>query len=72
MSMPLKETVQVIKSNPEHVSNLGMSGAYGVSVFLEHQYLVFMTVAYLVVTIYRLRAEAHELHDCTKVGKHEK
>ena len=75
MSSPIKpaikETAHVIKAKPEHMSNVVMASGYGASVFLEHQYLVLMTVVYLFVTVVGVGNEVHELHDCRK-GKHER
>lgn len=67
MSMPkidaIKETAHMIKSKPEHVSNVTLASGYGFSIFLEHQYLVLMAVAYMFVTVMSVGHEVHELHD---------
>lgn len=70
MTKPL-EVVQVVKAKPEHMSNLVMTSGYGMSVFLEHQYLVLMTVVYLFVTVVGVGHEVNEIHSCTP-GKHER
>lgn len=72
MSMPIKEAAKVIKARPEHMANMTLASGYGISVFLEHQYLVLMTVVYLFVTVVGVGHEVQELHDCHTHGRHEK
>jgi hypothetical protein len=77
MSMPIKadsvkDAARVIKAKPEHMANVTLASGYGVSVFLEHQYLVLMTVVYLFVTVVGVGNEVRELHDCRHTGRHER
>ena len=67
-----KEAVHVIRSKPEHMANVTLASGYGVSVFLEHQYLVLMTVVYLFVTVVGVGHEVQELHHFDRQGRHEK
>lgn len=59
----VKATAHVIRSKPEHVSNVTLASGYCFSIFLEHQYLVLMAVAYMFVTVVSVGHEVHELHD---------
>lgn len=67
----LKDAAHTLAHSKEHASNAMLASGYGISVFLEHQYLVLMTVVYLFVTVVGVGNEVHELHDCRKPGKHE-
>lgn len=69
MKSTIKAAAHVIKSKPEHMSNVTLASGYGLSVFLEHQYLVLMTVVYLFVTVVGVGNEVHELHDVHKANR---
>lgn len=71
MKSTVKATAHVVAHNKEHLSNVTLAGGYGISVFLEHQYLVLMTVVYLFVTVVGVGHEVQELHHYDG-GKHEK
>jgi len=61
--------IEAIKKQPEHITNMVMSASYGVSTFLEHQYLILMSVAYLFVTMLGVGREVHHIHHFDKEDK---
>lgn len=58
--------IEALKAKPEHMANLVLGMSYGLSVFLHNQYLVLMTVAYLLVTVVGVGREVHEIHHYNK------